>query len=616
MPDKFATATQLHQQGKFAEAERLYREILREQPAHADAWYSLGILAAQHGRLDEARGLVEKAIAAAPDSHIALTTLGSLLHDLGRLEEALRRYDAALALKPEWVDAWNNRGITLLTLRRPADALESFERALAAKPDLLEALNNRGIALQDLGRHAAAVESFDRALRVKPAYVDALSNRARSLLALNRYQDALASYDAALAAAPGNASVRTNRIFCLDFLPELGFAEHQRARREWFEAHASRIAAGAAPIADADPSRRLVVGYVSADFRRHSAASTFGPVLRRHDRRQFRVILYSGVRNEDDRTQEFKQLGEWRPVAALSDEALAAQVRADHVDILVDLSGHSEGNRLLAFARKPAPVQVTAWGHATGTGLPAIDYLFSDAVLIPREARPLFAETVHDLPCCIGFEAPGDAPPVAELPAAKRGFVTFGCLNRYSKVLPAVLALWARILQAVPGSRLLLKDSALGEAALQKRVKDDLAKLGIAPERVELRGGTPRLEHLAAYGDVDIALDPFPQNGGVSTWEALWMGVPVVAKLGGSIPSRLSGAILAGVGLREWAVEDDEAYLALAVRQAASLNSLASLRGGMRDRITASPAGNPDLYARAVEDAYRAFWRKKVAPGA
>jgi predicted O-linked N-acetylglucosamine transferase (SPINDLY family) len=613
MADKFAAASELHKQGKFADAERLYREILRESPQHADAWYSLGILAAQHGRLDEARGLVEKAIAAAPDSYIAHTTLGSLLHDLGRLEEAVRRYDAALALRPAWVDAWNNRGITLLTLRRPAEALESFERALAVKPELLEAMNNRGIALQDLGRHEAAVESFDRALRIKPAYVDALSNRARSLLVLNRYADALASYDQALAAAPGNASVRTNRIFCLDFMPELGFAEHQRARREWFEAHASRIAAAPPPIADADPERALVVGYVSADFKRHSAAATFGPVLRRHDRRRFRVILYSGVLNEDERTQEFKQLGEWRPVAALSDEALAAQVRADRVDILVDLSGHSEGNRLLALASKPAPVQVTAWGHATGTGLPAIDYLFSDAVLIPAEARPLFAETVHDLPCCIGFEAPADAPPVAELPAAKRGFVTFGCLNRYSKVLPAVLALWARILHAVPGSRLLLKDTALGDAAMQKRVREDLAKLGIAPGRVELRGGTPRLEHLAAYHDVDIALDPFPQNGGVTTWEALWMGVPVLAKLGESIPSRLSGAILAGCGLRDWVVDSEEAYLAAAAARASDPGALATLRRGLRERILASSAGNPDLYTRAVEDAYRAFWKRRLA---
>jgi len=322
------------------------------------------------------------------------------------------------------------------------------------------------------------------------------------------------------------------------------------------------------------------------------------------------------VRNEDERSQDFKRLGEWRPVSALSDEALAAQIRADRVDILVDLSGHSEGNRLLVFARKPAPVQVTAWGHATGTGMPAIDYFFSDAVSVPQSARPLFAETVYDLPCVIGFEAPGDAPPVAELPAltAKMaGRITFGCLNRFSKVTPAALELWARIVKAVPGSRLLLKDGALDEPALRERVRADLARLGLAPERVELRGATSRREHILGYSEVDIALDPFPQNGGITTWEALWMGVPVVAKLGASIPSRLSGAILVACGLREWAVESDEAYVAAAVGAASDLAALAQLRGGMRERILATPAGNPLRYAQAVEEAYRAFWKKRIA---
>jgi predicted O-linked N-acetylglucosamine transferase (SPINDLY family) len=278
--------------------------------------------------------------------------------------------------------------------------------------------------------------------------------------------------------------------------------------------------------------------------------------------------------------------------------------------VLIDLSGHSAGNRLQTFALKPAPVQVTAWGHATGTGLPAMDYLFSDPVAIPEAARPLFAEAIYDLPCLLSHEAPNYAPAVSDLPARSRGVVTFGCLNRFLKVSPAVLELWAQVLRQVPGSRLLLKDTLLDDPSLQAFARGALAAHGIAPERIDLRGGTPRQEHLATFNDVDIALDPFPQNGGASTWEALWMGVPVVAKLGNSLQSRLSGAIISGIGLNDWVTENDEQYIRLAVERAADIEALASLRNNLRGIVVASAAGNPQAYTRAVEAAYKTMWQR------
>jgi len=339
-----------------------------------------------------------------------------------------------------------------------------------------------------------------------------------------------------------------------------------------------------------------VVGYVSADFRHHSAASCFGPVLRRHDHSRFQINLYSGVRVEDDWTQEFRSLADvWRNAAELSDEALARQIQTDGVDILIDLSAHSEGNRLLAFARKPAPVQITAWGHGGGTGLPMIDYQLTDPVFIPPEVRHPFAETCFDLPCCLTFEAPECADAVRPLPAIAAGFVTFGSLNRFSKVSPEVFERWMRILEAMPDSRLLLKDPMLA---------------AIDPARLELRGSTSRQQHLATCHGIDLALDTFPQNGGIATWEALWMGVPVVALLGGSPAGRLSGAILGAVGLGEWAAEDPDAYLELAVRKASDLDALACLRAELRSRILASPAGNPEHYTHAVEEAYRTLWKR------
>ncbi len=647
--EDFGRALALHRNGCIAEAERLYRDILSRNPRHSDAIQLLGAIDLQQGRDQEARSRIEKALEINPRSDSAHTNLGYVLVKLKRFEEALASCDKALAIKPNHAEALCNRGNALQALRRYDEALASFEKALAIRPAYAEALYNRGLALFDLNRHEDALASLDRALAVNPnlieallvrgavlkalrrsqealaaydkaleinpGHADVLYNRGAALVELRRYEEGIASYDRALAIAPGHALAGSNRIYSLDFVPGYGFAEQQEARRSWYRSVAGNLWNGVAPYPrDANPSRPLVLGYVSADFKNHSAAGCFGPVLKRHDRSEYRVVCYSGVKVEDAVTGEFRQHADlWRSVSHLSDEALAERIRADGIDILVDLSGHTGGNRLLVFARKPAPIQVSAWGSATGTGLPAIDYLFSDPVAIPAAVRPLFAETVVDLPCLGPFEAPDYIPQVAESPALSRGFVTFGCLNRLGKVSQAALELWARIVREVPGSRLLLKDAALDDPAMQARVTDTLVGQGIGAERLELRGGSTRTDHLAAYNDVDIALDPFPHNGGISTWESLWMGVPVVAKLGNGLVSRISGAILHAVGLTEWVAGDDNQYAAVAAKQAADPAGLARLRRELRGCILASDAGNLDRYTRAVEAEYRKMWCKFLA---
>ena len=597
--------------GRDEDALASYERALALRPDYPEALHNRGAMLQGLKRAREALASVERALAIKPDFPEALSTCGNVLKDLRRYEEALARYDRAVALKPDYAEAFYNRGLALFELNRLEDALTDLDRALAITPNLVEALMVRGNTLRHLHRTEEALASYDRGLAIEPDYVDVLCSRGAALLELLRYEEALASYDRALAIEPDHPYAASNKLFSLDLVPGLGFAEHQAARRSWYEGLPKELSTRAAPYPNiADPSRPLVVGYVSADFRSHSAASSFGPLLRRHDRTQFRVVCYSSVKVEDHKTEEFRRLADqWRSVSELSDQALAEQIRADGVDILVDLSGHTAGNRLLVFARKPAPVQVTGLGCGTGTGLPAVDYLFSDPVAIPAAARPLFAETVYDLPCLGTIEPPADAPAVAELPALSRGIITFGCLNRLSKVSQAALELWARILRALPGSRLLLKDTDLDNPVMQARVMDTLAGQGIEAERIELRGKSSRKDHLAAYNDVDISLDPFPHNGGMSTWESLWMGVPVVAKLGDSVASRVSGAVLHAIGLDDWVAQDDDEYIALALRQAGDLQALARLRRGMRVCITASPAGNLERYTRAVEAAYREMWR-------
>jgi predicted O-linked N-acetylglucosamine transferase (SPINDLY family) len=287
-------------------------------------------------------------------------------------------------------------------------------------------------------------------------------------------------------------------------------------------------------------------------------------------------------------------------------------VRKDRIDILVDLSGHSDGHRLGVFGRKPAPIQATGWGLGTGNGMPMIDYLLSDTVSIPAEVRHLFAETVVDLPSSMTFEAPSYAP-VGPLPALERGAVTFGCFNRLAKLSDQAMRVWAEILAAVPRSRLILKDPGLDDPLSRAAIGAAFAARGVGSTRLDMRGRTSHVEQLAHLGEVDIALDPFPQNGGISTWEALWMGCPTVTKLGTTIPGRASASILTSIGLSDWVVGDDAAYVALAVGWANDLLALSGRRKEIRRAIMESDAGNPDRYVRRVESAFRRIWEKWCA---
>jgi predicted O-linked N-acetylglucosamine transferase (SPINDLY family) len=362
-----------------------------------------------------------------------------------------------------------------------------------------------------------------------------------------------------------------------------------------------------------DSKRRIVVGYVSSDFRDHSASLTFKPLLRHHDQANFEVVCYSCAPVQDAVTEECRSLADrWVDARQLSDRELADRIESDGVDILVDLSGHTDGNRLGVFAAKPAPIQVTAWGHVTGTGLPTIDYLFADKVQIPEGVRHLFAERVYDLPCLITMEPPRQ-PLSSALPMIANGHVTFGVFNRIDKISDGALALWSRLLQAVPGSVIMVKHSALSDAFVRDNLIGRFVAHGVAADRVCCLGGTTRAEHLAAFADVDISLDPFPQNGGVSTWESLHMGVPVVARLGSGCSSRAGGAIVKAVGLDDWVADDDEGYLAIAREHASRPVDLAALRARLPAMLAGSEAGNTERYVRRVEEGYRRFWRDLCA---
>jgi predicted O-linked N-acetylglucosamine transferase (SPINDLY family) len=495
----------------------------------------------------------------------------------GRFEESARLCEEILAVAPEHVEAVHLLGATAYQRRNYSLAVALMEQAVALRPQCAVYHTCVGDALRALGRLDEASTSYRRALELHPDYVEA----------------------------------HNNLIILLDLHPRADNATRFAERRRWDALHARPLAAQIAPHRNApDPDRRLRIGYVSGDFARHSVAYVFWPVFSAHDRGAVEVTCYSEVERPDEITARFQAAADrWRPTLGMAPDAMADLIRRDGIDVLVDLSAYTRGNRLLVFARKPAPVQVTAWGYATGTGLSTMDYFFADPVVVPPEEQRYFSEEVVYLPSVLAYSPFGDAPP----PLRANGPFTFGSLNRPGKLTDETLALWARVLEAVPGSRLFLKFGGMDDPAVAARVQEALARRDVAPDRVVLRGGSSTYDHVAAYREVDIALDPVPHGGGVTTLEATWMGVPTLTLPGDRVSSRTTASVLTTLGLTNWIARSPDQYVALARLHAANPIALAVLRASLRDRLAASPICDSARYCRAVEAAYRAMWQRWCA---
>jgi len=619
--------------------------LIALRPADPEALYNKGVVLAALAMKDEAIRAYQATIAIRPDHWPALFNLGNEYAAAKRYAEALACFDKVLALNPSHIDVLNNSGNALAKLERPNEALERFSRALALQPTNLIALTNRGNVFSQLRQYDQALAHYDRVLAIDPRNVAALFNRGNALIDLGRPYDAaeslrralvlrrdaadihasyanalfdcrqpaeaVAEFRRALELAPENSDFHSNLIFALNFEASTTLADHQSERLRWGKRYEHLQIAALPHNNTPDPDRRLRVGYVSSHFRSQAATFSFGGLLTCHDRERFDVVCFSDTKEEDEITARLRAIaGTWHRTVGLSDEQLADLVRSEGIDILVDLVGHMRGYRLPVFARKPAPVQVTAWGEPTGTGVRAIDYLFADPVLVPISERSLLVEKIFDLPNFLGYWTPEALPQPTPLPAHERGHITFGSFNRFAKVLEPVLRAWARILRAVPNSRLVLKDGVFDRDSQRAPILATLATEGIAAERVTVLDKTTRADHFIAYQELDIALDPFPHGGGMTTLDALWMGVPVVTWPGRTTSSRLAAATLTALGLTELIAPNLESYIALAVAKASDLEALARLRAGLRLRLANSAVGDPVRYARAVEAAYREMWRR------
>ncbi len=557
------------------EANQSFDRALSFRPQHVEAIFGQGIANLNLRRFDAAAAAFNRALAIKPDMAEVLAHRGRMHLQLARFAEATADFNAALALSPELEAAWRGLAQVAILTGKITQAMVACKRVLAQNPNCETGLTLLGTCLGSQGETASAIAHFDRALAIKPDYEEAI----------------------------------TKKIFALDFLPDADFAIQQAARRYWWDAIGARIPQRQLSPRQLDPNRRLVVGYVSSDFRSHSAAFAFMPVLRHHDRTNFSVVCYACSPQQDAVTEGLRAYADiWVDAWHLPDDDLADRIQADNVDILVDLSGHTAGHRLPVFARKPAPVQVTAWGSGTGTGLPTMDYFLADPVTVPQSVRHFFAERVYDLPSVITMEPIRDMRPSAP-PMIRNGYITFGVFNRIDKISEAALKVWAKLLQAVVGSKIIVKHGALDDELVRDGLIARFVAQGVSLDSITCIGATWRGEHLSTFEKVDISLDPFPQNGGISTWESLYMGVPVVAKLGNGASSRAAGAILKAIGLDDWVAEDDDGYIAIARKFASMPSHLEKLRAELPAKIASSAAGNVETYTCKVEEGYRQFWR-------
>jgi predicted O-linked N-acetylglucosamine transferase (SPINDLY family) len=593
------------------EAIACFRQALQLQPSLAEAHFSLGNALKALGQLAEAAACYRRALQARPDHAEAYYNLGNTLTSQGELAEAILCYRHALQLKPDHALAHNNLGNVLMDQGQLAEAVACYQRALQLRPDYAEAHCNLGGALRQEDRTDEAIEALRKALSLHPDLVVAYSHLAAAHKDRGELDEALACCERALALQSDNPALDSNRVYALLFHPGHDASAILQEHRRWAERHARPLLHRAAPHEnDPSPDRRLRIGYVSPDFRDHVVGRNVLPLLRQHDHAGFEVFCYADVARPDPLSDLFRSCADcWRDVRGHSDEQLAGLVRRDRIDLLIDLTLHMSHNRLLVFARKPAPVQVTFAGYPGTTGLEAIDYRLTDPYLDPPGlSDAAYVEQSVRLPQSFWCYDPLTGEPgVAPLPASARGFVTFGCLNNFCKVNEAVLRLWARVLRAVPGSRLLLRSP---HGSHRRRVGEVLCQEGVGSDRLAYLDRLPREQYLRAFHGIDIGLDTFPYNGHTTSLDSFWMGVPVVTLVGQAAVGRAGFCQLWHLGLPELAAESVEQFVEVAAELARDLRRLAALRSGLRDRMERSPLMDAVGFARGIESVYRELWRR------
>ncbi len=599
--------------GAFEDALMIAERLIAQSPESVDGWVVKGQALMATGQPKEAGALFMNACEREPQNADAQFNLGRLHHDAGRLKEAEEAYRIAVSARETFVDAWNNLGNVQDEAGRPKEARASFRKAIAQQADFSPAHNNLGASLAGQGCYVAAAASYTRAIEADPSNLSARVNLGVALLEQGDVNAAISTFDAVLAAAPDDESAAHNRLYAAVYREDAP-ENLMTAHRAW----AQRRPAGERLIPDDPrPERRLRVGYISPDFRRHSVSYFVEPLLAGHNPDTVEVFCYSDVAQPDVVTARLKgRVHHWRNVCGQTNGKVRDLIRADNIDILVDLAGHTTGNRLSVFSQRAAPLQVTGLGYPATTGLANMDYRLCDRVSDPDPTADAWArETLIRLPDGLHcFQPSRDAPKPGPSLALKNGFVTFGSFNKLAKISPLTVTMWADVLRALPTARLVLKSKALAEEVTCAKVREMFAEQGVVADRLDLMGWESGDEgHMRLYERIDVALDTFPYNGTTTTCEALWMGVPVITLAGKGHAARVGASLLTQLGRDDWIVLNAADYVVCAEKLAADISGLQDMRGALRSQMAASSLCDGPRYAKSVEAAYRRIWEELCA---
>jgi predicted O-linked N-acetylglucosamine transferase (SPINDLY family) len=650
---RFELAVLLHKLGEMEEAVALYIRVLADEPNHLQALSNLGVAYQSAGRLERAVEVLERAAALAPRSAAVLNNLGNALKNAGRLDEAIRVLRAALQVDPSSFAAQYSLANALIVAGQLLPAIEAYEASLQIAPHRAEARQGLADALVRMGvtligsDRASGAKSLQQALQVWPDHPLAHNALANDLKAHGDLDGAESHYRSAIAAAPGDARIlvnygallkdqgyveeavaqfrlavasdpanhaaHSNLLYTLHFDPRIAPQRLLQEHRAWDDAHARPLAPARPkhPV-DRDPQRPLRIGYISPDFRDHVVGWNFLPLVRHHDSKQFLVKCYADLSvPPDDLSRQIQQhAGAWEMCGpGISDAQLAEMIQRDQIDILVDLTLHMNGNRLLSFARRPAPVQCTFMGYPGTTGLSAMDYRLTDPYLDPPGGNDgYYSEQSVRLPETFWcFDPMGYELPISPLPVNRKGHVTFGCLSNYCKINDGVLSLWSRVLGALTDARLMLLTHP---GQHRQRVLSVLERHGIRPDRVQFAAPRPRGAFLELFHEIDLCLDTFPYNGHSTSLDAMWMGVPTVTLAGTLAVGRAGVSQLNNVGLSDLIAASADEFVQIATALASDVNRLGKIRATLRQRMKSSPLMNAAAFAQNIEAAYREMWRR------
>ncbi len=610
--------------GQLEAAAVAYRRVLKLKPELVDAQYNLGHVLFSLGQFSNAAVNYRQVVKKQPNFAEVHCSLANALLAMGQMEAAVTSYRLALKIKPDFAEAYYNLGNAFRDLEQFDKVVDSYRRALQIQPDFVEAHRNLGNALRELGQFELALVSYRRALEIKPDFAEVYCNIGNTLLDMMQFDEAMASYRQALATQPD----------LVDAYKSMLFMQHYQSKQSAVTMFETAQGFGEMAARQAHPyvswqktpksGQCLRVGLVSGDLGNHpvgyfvesilvacvsNATSNFSS-----GSNNLEFIAYSNYSRNDAVAKRIKACCHyWHAVEKFSDQQLAQKIHDDAIDILIDLSGHTDHNRLTMFAYKPAPVQVSWLGYFATTGVKAIDYLIADPWVLPPEEEVYFTEKIWRLPeTRLCFTPPDVALEVGALPALRNGYITFACFNNLSKVNDDVIGLWSKILFAIPTSRIFLKTKQLNEHTVRQETISRFAQHGISADRLILEGAESREKYLAAYHQVDIALDPFPFPGGTTSVEGLWMGVPVLTLAGERFLSRQGVGILANADLQDWIASDADDYVARALRHASDVQALSELRSRLRQQVLSSPLFDAQRFAGHFEAALRGMWQRYV----